>query len=218
MWPVIADLGIVKVTAWGVGLAISFVLGSFILWRRLHDDYDGEQLLSLWLWLVVVAWLGSGTWACGWFNVCLPPLVGIDGALLAGVGTLWWWSRKYKWSFWELLDVFAPVSLAVTILATLAWGPALWLATLVATLGIILATVLRGIYRDLHWYKSGRTGFVGIVALGWWGVVQLVIANFNVWGLYSLGWIVSLAIVLLYLRAGRKVSDDWSRLWPRKKV
>ena len=59
MWPVIADLGVFKLTSWGVGLAVSFVLGSFILWRRLREDYDGELLLSLWLWLVVVAWVRS---------------------------------------------------------------------------------------------------------------------------------------------------------------
>ncbi len=218
MWPVIADLGLVKITAWGVGLAISFVLGSFILWRRLRDDYDEERLLSLWLWLVVAAWLGSGTWACGWFNVCLPPLAAIDGALILSVLTLGWWSRKYGWNFWELVDVFGPISLAVTILATIAWGPTLWLTTLSATLGVILATLVRSIYRDLRWYTSGRTGFVGLVALGWWGVVQLVIANFDVWGLYSLGWFVTTATVLLYLRAGRKINNDWSRLWPRKKM
>lgn len=218
MWPILADLGVVKITAWGLGLALSFVLGSFVLWRILRSDYGGEELLSLWLWIVVLAWIGSGTWACSWFTICLPPLAAINGALLLTILATVWWGKKKKWDAWELLDTIGPITLAVGALAAIAWGPEKWLVALITCLGIILVALLRGMYRDFHWYKSGRVGFVGIMALGWWGLVQLVLANFDTWGLYSLGWITVSCVTALYIRSGRHLRQDFQFLWPRKKA
>ena len=59
MWPDLYDFWGVKLTVWGLGLAVAFVLGCFIWWHRLREDYSGEDLLSLWLWLVVVIFLSA---------------------------------------------------------------------------------------------------------------------------------------------------------------
>ena len=194
-------------TVFGVALAVSFVLGSFILWRKLKSEYDGEQLLTLWLWLVVVAWLGSGLWVWWswqwrqiWGAVALPMLV------------LLWWSHKYHWHFWELVDSFGPVSLGVCILAASGWGPRGWLVALTATIGVILSVIVGRLYRRWQWYKSGRMGVVGIGSLAWWAVVNLVIANFHQWAVYSLAWVIAMAVVAIYLRSGRQLNWVWLSL------
>ncbi len=197
MWPTLLDLGVIKITVCGSGLVIGFVLGSFGLWRRLRDDYDGEKLLTLWLWLVVTAWVGSGVWV--WWDTAWRQLY---GALILPVLVLMWWSRRFKWHFWELLDTFAPVTLAVLVLAALGWGPAGALSAVAAGGGVIVTALVRKWYRTWRWYVSGKVGMVGIVAVAWWSVVNLVIANFSLWAVYSLAWIVILALVAIYLRAG----------------
>lgn len=208
MWPTLLDLGVIRITGFGLSLVVGFVLGSFILWRRLRDDYDGERLLTLWLWLVVAAWVGSGVWA--WWN---PGLRQPYLAVVVPTLVLWWWSRRNKWSFWELLDAWAPVSLAVVVLAAVGWGPAGSWVALAAVGGVFLAAIVRRWYRRWRWYRSGKVGVEGMAALAWWGVINLVIAKFSIGAVYSLAWMVTAALVVVYLRSGRSLSDDLNRLW-----
>lgn len=212
MWPVLLDLGAVRLTVFGLSLAVAFTLGSFMLWRRLRGDYDAEQLLTLWLWLVVAGWVGSGIWV--WWN---PAGRQIWGAVGAPLLVLAWWSKRYKWDFWELLDTWGPVSLAVAVLGAGGWGPASWRVALASAIGIVITSLMRRFYRRWRWYTSGRTGIAGIVALAWWGIINLVIANFDAWAVYSLGWTAVLALVVIYLRSGRQINRDLAGIWPSKK-
>lgn len=183
-----------------------------MLWRRLRGDYDAEQLLTMWLWLVVASWMGSGIWV--WWSTSGRQIWGaVAGPLLV----LAWWSKRYKWDFWELLDAWGPVGLAVAVLGAGGWGPAGWQVALAAAIGITNVSLVRRWYRRWRWYTSGRVGVAGTVALTWWGIINLVIANFNSWAVYSLGWMVVLALVVIYLRSGRQISQDLASIWPNKK-
>ncbi len=200
MWPVLLDLGAVRVTVFGLALATSFTLGSFVFWRRLREDFDSEQLLTLWLWLVVAAWVGSGVWV--WWSTSWRQ---IWGALLLPLLVMVWWSRHYKWDFWELLDTWGPVSLTSAVLGFGGWGPAGWRAAVVAAMGVVVVSIVRRVYRGWRWYTSGRVGLPGVISLAWWGIINLAIANFNRWAVYSWGWVTVVTAVVIYLRSGRKI-------------
>ncbi|MDO8488048.1 MAG: hypothetical protein Q7S31_01905, partial [bacterium] len=179
----------------------------FLLWQKLREDYEPEQLFTLWLWLVVVAWLGSGVWVW-WTN----NLRQTWGALILPLLFLLYWSRKYKWDFWQVLDVFGPLTLAVITLAALGWGPNLWQIALAGTGGIVATSIVRHFYRRWHWYRSGRSGLVGLVAVLVWGIINLVVANFHLWAVYSMMWMSIVIGVAIYIRSGRQISH----LWPSK--
>lgn len=212
MWPVLLDLGAVRVTVFGLSLVVAFALGSFMFWRRLRGDYDGEQLLTMWLWLVVASWMGSGIWV--WWTAGGRQIWGaIGGSLLV----LIWWSKRYKWDGWDLVDAWGAVSLAVAVLAAAGWGPVSWQVALTSAIGLVVASLVRRWYRRWRWYTSGRMGVAGTIAIAWWGVINLVVANFAAWAVYSLGCTVVLAVVIIYLRSGRQINRDIAFIWPNKK-
>lgn len=216
MWPVLLDLGVVRVTVFGLSLVVAFALGSFMFWRRLRGDYDGEQLLTMWLWLVVASWMGSGIWACLPAGRCGGSWQ-LPGAVILPFAVMAWWSRWHKWDGWELVDAWGAVSLAVAVLAAAGWGPVSWPVALTSAIGLVVASLVRRWYRRWRWYTSGRMGVTGTIAIAWWGVINLVIANFAAWAVYSLGCTVVLAVVVIYLRSGRQINRDIAFIWPPKK-
>lgn len=167
----------------------------------MRREYDPEEIFVLSLVLGSVS-LTSLVW----------PYLGLVTAMVV----LWVWCKKRKWDFWEWLDVVGPLSLLLA--AVLSWTQGLsgWPAGIISFAGWWLVLVLTKFYRQFGWYKSGRLGFVGIVSLGWWGVIQLMVANISLWAVYSLVWIVIVTGVALYLRSGRRISQDL-KLWPVKK-
>lgn len=212
-------MGGVKLTWFGIGLAVAFVMASFVIWRRMRADYAEEDILTFTVFLAVVTLLASLGWK--WWS--------IGGVLVTVWVSVFLWMRKQSWDFWEWLDTLLPVSLAVGFIAVLAWGRDYWVAAVLLGLGWAAIMGIKKIYRSFAWYTSGRMGFVGIVGIMWWAIVWMLIAKWqpsNVyWGGLKLEqwmgmWIIVASLVAIYLRGGRKVTHDWKKflhLWQKKR-
>jgi len=184
-------------------IMLAVVVGHFVIWKAMRDEYELEELFSF---TTLVTLLG------------LTSLFWSYLGLLFGLGLLIGWTKKFKWDYWEWLDTLGPLSLLMAFILSWFDGIGGWPAAVVSLAGWFLVQVLAKFYRQFKWYPSGRLGFVGIIALGWWGVVQLMVANMSVEGVYCLAVISSLTVVALYMRSGRKPSDDFKFLWqiPKK--
>lgn len=185
----------------------------------MRSDYAEEDILSLSIILAILSLVAG----MGWRIFSLGGML-----LIAGLG-LFLWCRKMDWNVWEWLDILGPVSLLVGAIAALAWGLSYSGASGFLALGFAAMLVLRKNYRKFHWYKNGKVGFVGLVSIMWWLVAWIAIANWHVsnvyWGGLSLEawisiWAIIAAVITLYIRGGRRISQDWrqlSKLWQVKR-
>jgi hypothetical protein len=183
-------------------IILASLISQYVVWKEMRHEHESSEIFTFALLLNLVA-LVSLVW----------PYLGLIG----GLAFLWAWSKRQKWDFWEWLDTLIPLSLLVAFVVSWSMGVDGWMVATVALSGWLLVIVLGLFYRQFNWYKSGRLGFMGIIALGWWGVVQLVVANLSIWAVYSFAWIVILSAVTLYLRSGRKLSEDLKFIWPSKR-
>lgn len=219
MWPVLANLNGVKITIFGLGLALAFLIASFVAWRQMRSEYAEEDILSLAIVLAVLGLIAGIGWR----------ILSIGGLLvIPGLG-LFLWCRQKEWNIWEWLDTLGPVSLLVGAIGAIAWGLVYSVASGVLLLGVVVMVFLRKNYRKLHWYKNGKVGFVGLVSIMWWLVAWITIANWHVsrvyWGGLSLEawisvWALIAACLTLYIRGGRRISQDWrqlTKIWQAKR-
>lgn len=217
MWPAAVTLGKWQFTWWGLWLPVVFVLGSFILWRRIREDYDEEEIISL----VILMALGAAVASLvlnlliyrktGWWPV---------GAAAGGVAVLVTWCVKKGWEVWECLDAAGDIVLLAGVGVALGWGIKAWPLAGILVLGLIVTELLRRGYRKIKLYKSGKPGLSGLVALACVFFAQMVVAIKLPGGLYWVGLEVSQLVsgllgvgclIVIYLRAGY-------RLWPSKKI
>lgn len=217
MWPALA-LGGFDISFFGIGLAVGLFLFSFFIWKQGRTDYPEDEILSLTIVLVILGLIGFSLWR--WTSV--------GGLLLLLLLGLNLWARKNKWDFWEWLDMLGPLSLKWGILACLSWGLDMIVAAGALFIGVVLVALVKRFYRRFAWYKSGKVGFVGITSVIGWLVAWILIANWQTSNVYWGGlrleqWIAIWAIIalatVLYLRGGRKTSQDlkiFSKLWPQK--
>ncbi|TSC83803.1 MAG: hypothetical protein G01um101416_1175 [Microgenomates group bacterium Gr01-1014_16] len=184
-------------------MAIIVYFGAgFWVWRRMRGEYEDEEILKLEmiLGLVVVAgWIAFRTW----------------GVVGAGLLVLGWWCRKKEWSFWEWMDVMMPAGLAGGAIVGLNW---VWVV------GVGMVWLVGRTYRRWKWYRSGRAGLVGLVAVMFVAGGEIAVAKgsgYNLyWGDLELSqwigiWTVVAAAVAVYLRAGRKVTEDLKMRWQK---
>lgn len=188
---------------WGMAVMMYFVAGFFV-WRRMREEYEEEEILKLIVLLGLAAGMGAvafRTW----------------GAVGLGLGTMGWWCRRKKWNFWEWLDAVMPVGLAAGALSGLDW---VW-AVGVGVVGVVGRT-----YRKWKWYRSGRPGLVGLTAVLFVAGGEITVANGSSYRLYWGGlevaqwagiWSVVASLVAIYLRAGRKITEDLKIKW-RKEI
>ncbi|MBD3237348.1 MAG: prolipoprotein diacylglyceryl transferase [Candidatus Eisenbacteria bacterium] len=118
--PILFELGPFRIHAYGLALALSFLIGSLWVSRRArpHGLRD-EQLSRLYLWILVSALLGARFYYAfqhpedfsdNWIEVFqvwrggLTQYGGVIAALLAG----WLYVRARGWSFLLIGDLFAP--------------------------------------------------------------------------------------------------------------
>ena len=156
-------------------MGIVLWLAGFWIWLKMRLDYDEEKILSL---LVVV---GFGS------------IFGV----LGGLAGLWIYCKRQNWNFWEWLDVFGVVGLAMYAVS----GGELRLV--VGGIGVVWVIWLGRNYRKIFWYKSGRVGLAGLCALMWWSGGEIVVAMWSKLGLYWGGLTVSqwVSVVVLSVSA-----------------
>ncbi len=127
MRPILFWWGPLVIPSFGLFLAIGFLTGSFVFWRRLREDYDEDDLLTFYLSLGLFGLLGGrvasvifdfGRFAGHELVLRFLSLVRFPGLSLYGAGiaviltTIVFCSRK-NWSFWEVWDAMIESALWV---------------------------------------------------------------------------------------------------------
>lgn len=189
--------------------AVVGIFGSFVLWRRIKEDYLEHEAIEL-VTRVTVSSLILGLLVrliFVWIRVPVSPQfgasAGVDlwGVLLAGYAAIIWSHKKLKWWWGEALDGFMEAVLwGSLVVALLTWGTGLWALRVDAWLyvvlsigGVITFYWLKKRYRSFHWYESGRVGFV------FWIMVILLAIVRLIDGLVTIpGW-QKLVVCLMYL-------------------
>lgn len=217
MWPGFEFLGL-KVSVFGIGMAVSFVMLNFWIWREARREYPEEEVITMTIILTILGLVGFAMWR--WTS--------IGGVLALEILGLKLWAQRHKWDFWEWLDLIGRLSLRWGILVSLAWGPDTWPGSLSLLVGAILVETIRRYYRRFSWYKSGKLGFVGLSSILVWLVSWMLIAKWQTSNVYLGGlrleiwiaiWAIVGSLIAIYLRGGRKTSHDlriFSKLWPTK--
>lgn len=175
----------------GLSLALGFVWYSFVLWRSLREDYPEEDVLLTTVLLALTAYICSGL---GRF---------FGGSFLGVLIVLILWCYKKKWNFWEWADEAVTQSLPLGVIGALALRSWVMAGILATSYSICLLT--KRFYRGWSWYKSGKQGLVGTLAiLGWSLPVAMILPG----GVYWAGWFLTISIIVIYLRSGHKI---WQR-------
>jgi len=120
MKPILLELGPLRIHAYGLALAVSFLVGSWLVTRRGGRlGYPEDELMRLFWWILVSALIGSRLYYAlqhpqdfedNWLAVLqvwrggLTQYGGLIGALI--VGGLFMRSRR--WSFRQVSDLIAP--------------------------------------------------------------------------------------------------------------
>lgn len=120
MEPVLIHLGPLRVRAYGLALAIAFLVGSVWVTRRgRRFGYRDEELSQLFLWILASALVGSriyyavqhpSDFSGDWLEVIQIWRGGLTlyGGLIAALLAAWLFVRSRRWSFRTTVDLFAP--------------------------------------------------------------------------------------------------------------
>lgn len=116
MLPVLISLGPIQIRTYGFILVLSFLVGTFILWREgQKQGYNEDKLLDLSLTLIISGFVGSRIYYVvtnwGYYSTRMSQILqfwqgglSLHGAIIGGVIALWWFCRKNKWPFLQVAD------------------------------------------------------------------------------------------------------------------
>jgi len=196
-------------------LSLGIWLGwSFYLWRKMRADFGSREVLKLSLGVVIaelaIGWAVKSTW----------------GAIIGAVGLMVWWSAKSKWNVWEIMDEVIPAGYVSLWGWMMIWKPGInWLFEgIIVLLGLIIGWKIKQDYKGYRWYKSGKTGFVGLYYIGWWALREIGSGFVYSPTAYLLGipveelagvWMLTAVLVAVYLRSESNTFSNL-RLWKRK--
>lgn len=123
MYPVLVTLGPISISSFGFFIALGFLVAVFNLWKlaRIYD-LDEERVLDLALWTFFGGFIISRVFflILNWnlYNdflkailVYLYPGFSFWGAFIGGIITLWYFSKRSKLKFWQVLDLISAVFL-----------------------------------------------------------------------------------------------------------
>jgi len=227
--PVLFSIGPFIVSPFGFFIALSFVIGAYLLWRGLRDDYIEEEILTFTVFLSALSFFGarifyylSHLYIAGPNVFKILDLRGFPGysflgAVLGAIAVILYYSKKKEWDLWVVLDEVIKVFFVVIALS--GFGYYLSSGSLYA-LGFVALSLLFGIiryfltkyYRRFIWYKSGKPGFVSLTTFALFIFLYLLLdfffkkgivwegAGFFVLSLYALG--------ITYYRSGRSLKED----------
>lgn len=192
----------------------------YLGWKKLRENYSNDRIIE-YTWL---AWLGFlvagrlaygcihwGVWNDNWWNwVAVWTMPGIDylGGYLGIIGVTYWYGIGKNWKMWV---VYEDITLGL-----LAWMTMNLLGELIGSgpdrkllvgLGAAVATiiavmVIKPRYRSFVWYKSGKKGFVFLLANVVFPVLTLPFAVLmrEWWLVGEMGiWCLTSVVVLLIL-------------------
>ncbi len=162
----------------GIIRLLGIVIFLYLVWRNLYDDYRDDQLISYgWSSILIMLLSGRivyGLWNWGqlndswvnWLLVWKFSGYSFYGGVFGVILWTWWFCAKNEWKLWSFLEDLTPIyylllgfmlgedyvrsGFQVKYLAGL----------LIAMGGYLLANFLKGKYRSVTWYKSGKKGFI----------------------------------------------------------
>lgn len=124
MYPVILDLGRIKIYSWGFMLALAVIISLWGLSRQFaKESYDTEIIFDIVFWVVVAGIIGARfayVLVYRWEEFIANPLYlitftngAIDGLMwyggfIGGWGAFIYYIKKKKLDLWKMLDLFAP--------------------------------------------------------------------------------------------------------------
>ncbi|MFZ5366272.1 MAG: prolipoprotein diacylglyceryl transferase family protein [Patescibacteria group bacterium] len=228
MVPVLFSLGPITVSTFGFFAALSFIVASFFLWRKLRDDYPEEEILNFTIILTLGAILGGRIiylltapeiffQPLKWLAVRSYPGFSLLGALASGVLILYFWQKKKSWNFWLVAD---------TLVTALFWVLVLLGAGLVLSIGekfssifallssfcLVLSFIFVKNYRKFIWYKSGKPGFSACLALaiffGGFFLLEIILNRGIYWERVGVLILAFVCLGFLYRRSERSPRED----------
>lgn len=229
MTPILFSIGPFIISPFGFFVAISFVIGAYLLWRGLREDYLEEEILSFTVYLSSSAFFGarifyylSHLYLAGPNIFKILDLRGFPGysflgAVLGAASVILYYSKKKDWDLWVVLDEAIKVFFVVTTLSGLGYflssGQFYALSFVIVSFLVGIGSfLLTKYYRRLIWYKSGKPGFVCLTMFALFTFLYLLLdffykkgivwegAGFFVLSLYALG--------ITYYRSGRNLKED----------
>lgn len=222
-------LGSVSVYFFGVLTGLAFIIGSFVLWRQLKDDYSGEEIVSFTLLFTFFSLLGArlvyladhfssfSSHFSQWFLLTRFPGFSLVGAFLGGVLFSFYWSRKKEWGFWVLGDAVVRALVWVVLLGSLGAllsdvGNLIIYRVILAVLVFSASFFIARRYRRFIWYKSGKPGFIAcsITVFYFLGSLLLDFSTKNILYLeVTVSWVfVLLGLGFFYRQSGRVFGED----------
>lgn len=229
MIPVFFSIGPFIISPFGFFTALSFVIGAYLLWRGLREDYVEEEILSFTVFLAAMSFFGARIfYYLSHFYLAGPnifkildlrgfPGYSFLGAVLGGLALIVYYSRLKEWNLWVVFDEIIKVFFLILTFSAIgsflssANPQALGLAV-ISFLFSVVRFFLAKYYRRFIWYKSGKPGFVSLVTFAFFVFFYLGLdfffkrgivwegAGFFVLSLYALG--------IVYFRSGRSLKED----------
>lgn len=185
-----------------VSLLLGFVglfLFSFILWKRLREDYRSDDIFTFTLSLVLSGLVSF------WLSSEVIPSLSFWFTLLGSGVTGFVLIRRYSFRFFEVIDALVP---AFFLLGLFLFKNYL---SLVFIISFMAYKFLEKRYRRFSWYPSGKIGFAGLASLALFFLLYGLLAILPV-GVLSLnqdlpsslaGAVLVLVLVLvLFFRSG----------------
>ena len=196
----------IRVVVW-----VILIIGvNFMVWRKLHLEYDETEVLKFGVWILGV---GLG-------GVLLVPWVGWWATWAGVVMIMLGFCRGRMINFWELGDYLWLTTLGSIGVASLSIERVDY--AIGAGVGIVVLGIISRIYRNFFWYRSGKPGFIVLATWMWWGGVETVVAMAAATKIYWAGlavtqWIavcvIEISAIILYLRSGLRVGENiWRKI------
>lgn len=185
-----------------VSLLLGFVglfLFSFILWKRLREDYRSDDIFTFTLGLVLAGLVSF------WLSSEVMPSLSFWFTLLGSGVTGFVLIRRYSFRFFEVIDALVP---AFFLLGLFLFKNYL---SLVFIISFMAYKFLEKRYRRFSWYPSGKIGFAGLASLALFFLLYGLLAILPV-GVLSLSQdlpsslasavLVLVLVLVLFFRSG----------------
>lgn len=118
MLPVLFSIGPIKIYSYGLFMALAFLSGSFVFFRRAKEAaFEEEKIFDSIIWTVLFGLLGAricyllfnfadfGFNPLKWFWLTRYAGLSFHGGLLGGILGLFFFTKREKWDFWQISDM-----------------------------------------------------------------------------------------------------------------
>ena len=260
MLPVLLSIGSFKIYSYGIFMALAFLVGSFVVFRKAKEEafdegkiFDGIFTTTLFglvgarAYFILLHFDQFGFNPLKWLWLTRYAGLCFHGGLLGGALGLFLFTKREKWDFWQAADIAVfglalgqvigkigcflngcgygqPTNFFLGVkflgLAERRHPTQIYEAVLVFFIYYFLLRLERK-YRLFEWYKGKKDkaapGFLSLVYLIFYNLARIFLENLRGDSLYWMGiktaqlvsgTILIFALIVLYYRSGRGLSED----------